>query len=281
MLDILLDTVVDNLKLFPYLFAAYLLLEYLEHKASDKTLALVSKSEKKGPLIGAICGIVPQCGFSAAAANFYAARIITLGALIAIFLSTSDEMVPIMLAQALPFKTISVIVCYKFVYGLICGVLVDFCLPTKPLKADISSLCKNENCPCEEDDSLLKAAFFHSVKITMFIFAVSLILNFGMENFALGGAFAEIMKTPLLGELLSALFGLIPNCSPSVILTQLYVEGGINLSTMLSGTLVSSGVGILILFRINRNLKENLKIIALLYVCGVLGGLISYLFSLC
>ena len=277
MLDILIDTVIDNLKLFPFLFAAYLLLEYLEHKASEKTLLLVQKSEKKGPFIGAVCGIIPQCGFSAAASNFYAARIITLGTLIAIFLSTSDEMVPIMIAQSIPFKTIALIVGYKFFYGMICGVLIDLCLKEKPLEADISALCQNENCPCEEENSLFKAALFHSVKIAFFIFAITLMLNFGMEYISVNGMVTEAMKTPLLSEFLSALFGLIPNCSSSVVLTQLYLENSINLSTMLSGTLVGSGVGILILFRINRNLNENLKILALLFICGVAGGLISNL----
>ena len=180
MFEIILDTVVDNLKLFPFLFAAYLLLEYLEHKASEKTMNLVAKSEKKGPLIGAVCGVVPQCGFSAVAANFYAAHIITLGTLVAIFLSTSDEMVPIMLAQSIPLETIFGIVGYKFVYGLICGLMVDFCLKSQSLKADISSLCRNENCPCEKEDSLIYAAFFHAFKITIFIFGVSLALNIGM-----------------------------------------------------------------------------------------------------
>lgn len=280
MFDIFFETLIDNLKLLPFLFAAYLLLEYLEHKASAKTLQLVQKAEKKGPLVGAICGVIPQCGFSAAVSNFYAARIVTLGTLIAIFLSTSDEMMPIMIAQSLPFKTISLIVCYKFIYGMICGILIDLFLRTKPLEADISSLCQNENCPCEEENSLVKAALFHTVKIAIFIFAVTLILNFSIEYLSFSSTVSEIMKTPLLSEILSALFGLIPNCSSSVILTQLYIDGGINLSTMLSGTLVSSGVGILVLFRINRNLKENLKILGILYVCGISGGLISNLILL-
>ena len=277
MLEILLETLIDNLKLFPFLFAAYLILEYLEHKASAKTLQFVQKSEKKGPLICALCGIIPQCGFSAAVANFYAARIVTLGTLIAVFLSTSDEMMPIMLAQSLPLKTVFMLVVYKFVYGLVCGILLDFCCKTKPLEADIKALCQSEHCPCDEDDSLFRAALFHSIKIAIFIFIVTLCLNLGMEYISFSKNFTSALKTPLISELLGALFGLIPNCSSSVILTQLYIENSINLSTMLSGTLVGSGVGILVLFRMNRNLRENLKILALLYACGIFGGLISNL----
>lgn len=280
MLEVFTETLIDNLKLFPFLFAAYLLLEYLEHKASEKTLRLVQNSQKEGPFIGAACGIIPQCGFSAAAANFYAARVITIGTLMAIFLSTSDEMVPIMLAKSLPLKTIIAIVGYKFLYGLICGLIIDFFIKNQKLQADISSLCRNENCPCEKADSLIYAAFFHAFGITVFIFAVSLVLNICMEFLPASISWAQILKTPLIGEFLSAFIGLIPNCSSSVILTQLYLENSINLSSLLSGTLVASGVGVLVLFRINRNLKDNLKILILLYVCGIFGGLISNLFPI-
>ena len=182
-----------------------------------------------------------------------------------------------MLAQSVPLNTIFMLIVYKFIYGLFCGILVDFCLRSKPLKADISALCKDENCPCEKDPSIVKAAAFHSIKITLFIFAVTLCLNFGMEYISLSEPLKNALKMPLLSEILSALFALVPNCSSSIILTQLYIEESINLSTMLSGTLVGSGVGLLVLFRMNRHLKENLKILLILYLCGVSGGLISNL----
>lgn len=280
MLEIVIETIVDNLKLFPFLFGAYLLLEYLEHKASSRVLERIAKSEKNGPLIGALCGVVPQCGFSAVAANFYAARVITRGALIAIFLSTSDEMLPIMLAQSMPLKVILLIIGYKFIFGLICGMMIDFYRKDKPLNADITTLCHEANCPCEKENSLFMAAFFHAFNITVFIFAVTLILNLLIEVVPFSADTVQFLQTPLIGEFFGALFGLIPNCSPSVILTQLYIEGGINLSTMLSGTLTGSGVGILILFKVNRKLKENFKILTLLYICGIVGGLISNLFDL-
>lgn len=279
MLELFLETLIDNLKLFPFLFAAYLLLEYLEHKASEKTLNIVCNTKKEGPLIGSLCGIIPQCGFSAAISNFYAARIVTLGTLIAVFLSTSDEMIPIMIAESMPFKNIAIIVCYKFLYAMICGIIIDFCFKKSSFKVDIGSLCKNENCPCEKEDSLIEAAFFHSFKIAVFIFFITFVFNLSIEFFPINGDFSKILQTPVISECLSALFGLIPNCSSSVIITQLYIDGTINLSSMLSGTLTGSGVGILILFRINRNLYENLKILALLYVCGVAGGILSNLFT--
>lgn len=279
MLEIFLETLVDNLKLFPFLFAAYLLLEYLEHKASAQTLEKIVKSEKMGPLIGAVCGIIPQCGFSAAAANFYAARVISLGTLMAIFLSTSDEMLPVMLAQSMSLKTISLIISYKFVYGLICGILLDFCIKSTPHKVEITEICHNANCSCERENSLIKAAFFHAINITIFIFFIALVLNLAFKNLPLSEGVLQFMQKPLISDVLAALFGLIPNCSPSVILTQLYIADSINLSTMLSGTLTGSGVGILILFKINRNLVENFKIMLLIYFFGVSGGLMSNLFT--
>ncbi len=277
MLNILIETIVDNLKLFPFLFAAYLLLEYLEHKASEKTLKLVQKSKKSGPFVGALCGIIPQCGFSAAVANFYAARIVTLGTLIAVFLSTSDEMLPVMFAQSLPLKTICLIIGYKFVYAFVCGTLLNLCIKPKQVETGIADLCQNENCPCEKDPSIIKAALFHSVKITIFIFLITLCFNFGIEYIPISDTLLNMLKTPLLSEIFASLFGLIPNCSSSVILTQFYIENNITLSTMLSGTLVGTGVGILVLFRMNRNLKENIKILILLYFCGLIGGLVSNL----
>ncbi|MBR1398627.1 MAG: arsenic efflux protein [Alphaproteobacteria bacterium] len=278
--DILFETIIDNLKIFPFLLVAYLLLEWLEKKTSPASLAFIRKSGKYGPVVGSLCGIVPQCGFSVMAANFYAAGIITLGTLMAIFLSTSDEMLPILLSQSIPPKIIATILAYKFLCGLIFGSLVDFAGKNKLNSVAINSLCENEHCRCNEESGILKPAIYHSIKITLFIFAVSFIFNLAMENFADSAEVVAVLKTPLLGEMTSGIIGLVPNCSASIILTQLYIEGAINISTMLSGTLVSGGVGILVLFRVNRHIRENIFIVFLLYLFGVTGGLISNLFAL-
>lgn len=275
-MDILLDTVIDSLKLFPFLFVTYLLLEYMEHKTSEKTALFISKAGAGGPLIGAMCGALPQCGFSVVASNFYAARIISLGTLIAVYLSTSDEMLPIMISNAVSPWLIGAILTYKAVCGIIFGYIANFIWHkyyAKP-NIDIEQLCKNENCHCET--SIVKSALYHSLRITLFIFVITLLLNAAITNMNVS-KLATHLQLPLFGELLSGLVGFIPNCSASVILTQLYLENYINIGTLMSGSLVSSGVGILVLFRVNRHFRENILIMVFLYVCGIIGGLLSHL----
>lgn len=275
----LAETLIDNIKIFPFLFVTYLFLEYLERKTSDKTTAAIQKATKAGPLAGAVLGVLPQCGFSVVAANLFAARVITIGTLIAIFLSTSDELLPILISYEAPLSLIAVIVGYKAVCGMMFGYLIDFTLQKKHNlpKPDIETLCQNEHCHCEENEPLWKPALYHSVRITLFILAVSLILNFLLQFCGNSANLTQILQYPLLGEMFSALIGLIPNCSASVILTQMYILNYIDFSTMMSGSLVSGGVGLLVLFRVNRPLKQNIKIIALLYICGLIGGLCSNL----
>lgn len=279
MLEILAETLIDNIKIFPFLFITYLFLEYLERKTSDKTTAVIQKATKAGPLVGAVLGVLPQCGFSVVAANLFAARVITLGTLLAIFLSTSDELLPILISYEAPLSLIALIIGYKAACGIIFGYLIDFTFKKhRSLPApDIETLCQNEHCHCEENEPLWKPALYHSVRITLFILAVSLILNLLLQFYGNSANWAQILQYPLLGEMFSALIGLIPNCSASVILTQMYILNYIDFSTMMSGSLVSGGVGLLVLFRVNRPLKQNLKIIALLYICGLLGGLCSNL----
>lgn len=279
MWNMLAETLIDNIKIFPFLFVTYLFLEYLERKTSDKTTAAIQKATKAGPLAGAVLGVLPQCGFSVVAANLFAARVITMGTLIAIFLSTSDELLPILISYEAPLSLIAVIVGYKAVCGMMFGYLIDFTLQKKHNlpKPDIETLCQNEHCHCEENEPLWKPALYHSVRITLFILAVSLILNFLLQFCGNSANLTQILQYPLLGEMFSALIGLIPNCSASVILTQMYILNYIDFSTMMSGSLVSGGVGVLVLFRVNRPLKQNIKIIALLYICGLIGGLCSNL----
>lgn len=279
MWNMLAETLIDNIKIFPFLFVTYLFLEYLERKTSDKTTAAIQKATKAGPLAGAVLGVLPQCGFSVVAANLFAARVITIGTLIAIFLSTSDELLPILISYEAPLSLIAVIVGYKAVCGMMFGYLIDFTLQKKNNlpKPDIETLCQNEHCHCEENEPLWKPALYHSVRITLFILAVSLILNFLLQFCGNSANLTQILQYPLLGEMFSALIGLIPNCSASVILTQMYILNYIDFSTMMSGSLVSGGVGLLVLFRVNRPLKQNIKIIALLYICGLIGGLCSNL----
>jgi hypothetical protein len=276
--DILIDTLVDSLELFPLLFITYLFLEYLERKMTDKTTVWMQKAGHFGPLIGSLCGTIPQCGFSVVAANLFAARVISIGTLIAIFLSTSDETLPILISSAASPLLIAKIIGYKFVCGIIFGYLIDYIWHQKhPMpNINIEQLCEDENCHCENEENIWLPALHHSLNITLFIFVIILILNI-LFAFIQPDYLTKYLQTPIFSELLSGLFGLLPNCSASVVLTQLYLENCINISTLISGSLVNGGVGLLVLFRVNKRLKQNFKILGVLYICGVIGGLISRL----
>lgn len=277
MLDVLVDTLIDGIKLLPFLFIAYLIMEYIEHKTSDKTKKVIQKSGKFGPLFGGILGIFPQCGFSAIAANLYAGRIITLGTLIAIFLSTSDEMLPILISEAAPIDVILKILGVKLIIGIIAGFIIDLVIHlTSKRKIEdekIGEICEHEHCHCEEG-SILKSSLKHTLSIFVYIIIITFILNtliylIGEDNLS-----NLILNKPILGPIIAGLIGLIPNCASSVILTQLYLANVISVATMISGLLVGAGVGILILCRVNKNMKENIKIIGLLYAIGVIAGII-------
>lgn len=276
MLDVLIDTLIDGIKLLPFLFIAYLIMEFIEHKTSNKTKKIVQKSGKFGPLLGGILGIFPQCGFSAIASNLYAGRIITLGTLIAIFLSTSDEMLPILISEAAPIDVILKILGIKLVIGIIVGFVIDFVIQLTSKKTNdeekIGEICEHEHCHCEEG-SIFKSALKHTFSIFVYIFIVSFILNtvihiIGEENLS-----SIIQNQTFFGPIIAGLVGLIPNCAASIILTELYLENVINVATMISGLLVGAGVGILILFRVNKDVKENAKIVVLLYSIGVIAGI--------
>lgn len=285
MIDVAIDTFFDILKLMPFLFLAYLLMEYLEHKTSKKIKGIVEKSGKVGPLWGSILGIVPQCGFSAAAADLYAGRVITLGTLIAIFLSTSDEMLPILISEMAPIDLILKVIGIKVLLGIIFGFLIDF-ISRKMFKKkqkekteeSIGHICEHEHCECEKD-GILMAAIKHTIGIlgfiTTFTFAINLAVFFiGEENIK-----AVITNMPFVGVLISGLFGLIPNCAGSVIITELYLSNIFSFGSLIAGLAVGSGVGILVLFKTNKKIKENIAITAILYTIGIVAGLVIELIT--
>ena len=282
-LEVLLDTGIDALKLLPFLFITYLIMEYIEHKTGDKTKNIIKKSGKWGPVFGAILGIFPQCGFSAAAANLYAGKVITLGTLIAIFLSTSDEMLPILISEAAPIDIILKILATKLVIGIIAGVVIDFvgqAFKKKKEKQEdeeaveeIGHMCEHEHCHCEKE-GILKSSIKHTLNIFIFIIIISLVMNIAIYFIGEEKISNLILNMPVVGPLIAGIVGLIPNCASSVILTQLYLQNVISVGSMIGGLLVGSGIGILILFRVNENLKENMKITGILYLIGVVSGII-------
>ena len=277
MLEVIEETLLDSIKLIPFLFIAYLIMEYIEHKTSQKSRETIKKSGKFGPLIGSFLGIFPQCGFSVVATNFYAGRVITLGTLISVYLTTSDEMIPIMISEAVPLWTILKILFVKLVIGIVAGFVIDFVLRLinknkKIEEENIVNLCEHDHCHCEK--GILKSSIHHTLSIFVFILIVTFIINtaiyfIGEENIS-----NILLNKPIFGPIVSSLIGLIPNCASSVIITNMYLKNVINVGTMIAGLLVNAGVGLVVLFKTNKKIKENIAIICLLYIVGVISGIV-------
>lgn len=274
MSHIIIHTFEDTIKLLPFLFLTYLAMEYLEHRTGDKAKAAIQKSGRFGPIIGGILGAVPQCGFSAAASNLYAGRIITLGTLMAIYLSTSDEMLPILISEAVPVSTILAILLWKMGIGILAGVGIDLVLRKRheSKEMDIHHLCEHEHCHCER--GIFRSAVRHTLQIFVFILLITLALNLVLHTVGEDALAGLIFNRPVIGVLLSGLVGLIPNCASSVLITQLYLEGAMGFGAMMGGLLVGAGVGILVLCRVNENKKECIRVITLLYAIGTFAGLV-------
>lgn len=277
MFDAFLDALLDTLKILPVLFITYLLIEIIEHKAGNKVNRLVAASGKAGPLLGSCFGLIPQCGFSGAIASLFAAGTVSLGTLIAVFLTTSDEMLPILISESISPGEILTLLGIKLASGVFFGFAVDLIF-RRSRSNTIEKFCESDNCDCEHD-GVLVSAVKHTAKIIIVIFAVSLVLNFGFV--LVGDEFIgkAIISVPVVGELITGLIGLIPNCSSSVALTNLYVGQSITTGQLISGLCVNGGVGLIVLYRANKNIKENLAVTGLLYVFGVITGCVVSIFA--
>lgn len=357
LIDILLDAGKDTLSLVPFLLVTYLTLETLEHVAGDRVNGAIKRAGAAGPVVGSLLGMVPQCGFSAMAATLYAGRVVTLGTLVAVFLSTSDEMLPLLLAEQVPVQTMAMLLASKALIALVTGFIVDAAIrglrrnarahaairrtvlgtAANPahvncahddhtggdiidevaeagVSADhIHELCERDHCGCDEDEdehehghghdhghadkhehhhdhshshegapvlSIIRSAISHTVQVSVFIFLVTLILVAVLETFGESAIEQFLRGNETLAVLGSALVGLIPNCSASVVITQLYLEGALQLAPMLAGTLISAGVGYLVLFRTNRSARENAVFLVMMYVIGAGWGLVLSAFGL-
>lgn len=351
LIDILLDAGKDTLSLVPFLLVTYLALETLEHVAGDSVNGAIKRAGAAGPVVGSLLGMVPQCGFSAMAATLYAGRVVTLGTLVAVFLSTSDEMLPLLLAEQVPVQTMAMLLASKALIALVTGFIVDAAIRglrrnarahaairrtvlgtaanpahvncahddhtggdiiDEVVEAGVSAdhiheLCERDHCGCDEDEdehghdhshdhghadehehhhdhshsyegapivSIIRSAISHTVQVSVFIFLVTLILVAVLETFGESAIEQFLRGNETLAVLGSALVGLIPNCSASVVITQLYLEGALQLAPMLAGTLISAGVGYLVLFRTNRSARENVVFLVMMYVIGAGWGLI-------
>lgn len=285
LLDVVIDTGIDAIKILPFLFVTYLLMELLEHHAGEHTQELVEKSGHFGPLFGGLLGAIPQCGFSAAASNLYAGRVITLGTLIAIYLSTSDEMLPLLISAQMPVGMMLCTLLIKAVIGIIAGFAIDFVIhryhkrknmsENDPLQ--IEALCEKEHCHCEEDESnsgIVKSALVHTLHIFLYIIVITFVLNLLIAFIGEDTLSGILSNAPILSHILAGIIGLIPNCAASIIITELYLEGMITFGSMMSGLLVGAGIGLLVLFRVNPKLKENINITIMLYIIGTVFGFV-------
>lgn len=292
----------DTIKLVPFLFVTYLAMEALEHRAGEKSEAVVRRAGAAGPLIGALLGAVPQCGFSTAAATLYAARVVSLGTLIAVFLSTSDEMLPILIAEQAPVDLVLKVLGIKILIGMVAGFAIDAVLRVRHRAFEglrIHELCERDRCHCngecaacgsdpslvydfERDTehehnhaggSIVRSALKHTLHVTVFVFAITLLLEIAIDSIG-EDAFAAFMAgNPVASVLAACIVGAIPNCAASVAITELYLSGALGAGAMVGGLLVGSGVGLLVLFRTNRPMARNFVILAMLLAIGAATGL--------
>ena len=278
MWDCLLDALLDSLKPLPYLLVTFLILELIEHKIKYKKI--FRKKRRLMPVVGGALGALPQCGISAMAANLFSSHLITVGTLIAIFLSTSDEMLPIMLGEQVEISLILKTVGLKVLIGIIVGLIADFAWRRKnkdKAEPDIAHFCEGEHCHCEKNGIII-SALLHTLKTFLFVLAANMLI--GIIIFLVG---EENIANILLGKdfwvvLLAALIGFIPNCAGSIIVTELYLSGLLSFGSMMAGLLTGSGIGWLLLVKNNKNHKENAMILAIIYIVGVIFGSILNLF---
>lgn len=288
MLDTILDCALDALKdgalSIPILFIAYYLMELLERSKRLDESVLHAYSAKAGPAIGGLLGVVPQCGISGAAATLFSTGAITVGTMLAVFFATSDEMLPIMLSSVTEKNGLGIgrifgIVAAKAGLGILLGYLSDFLFGRFFTRKDIHSFCEREHCECEEEEgSALHAALVHTLKIAGMLIAVTFVLNLLLAKLDPAQLSGTILARPVAGAFLLALLGLIPNCSISVILTRAFLSGIIGLGGLFAGLLANAGIGMLVLFRSNRNMRENLAVVAIAYTLSAISGMLIGLF---
>ena len=275
--EVFLHGIEETLRLVPFLFLTYLLIEYIEHKAKDRAEAFISRSGALAPIFGGLVGAIPQCGFSAAASNLYSGGVITLGTLIAVFLSTSDEMLPILISGNFRIGSIVAILVYKTLVAIICGVLINLVYHPSS-KAKRVEVHGSEECECHHDHcdgGLLRPALIHTLKISGFILLVTLAINSAIYFLGEDALVSILPEIPLISHLITAIFGLIPNCAASVVLTTLAAEGFISVGEMMAGLLSGAGIGLAVLLRRNRPRRENVVILLLIVIIGAVFGLLA------
>lgn len=272
------EFIIENLLLLPFLFVTYLVLEILESRAGGALERVLGRTRRLGPLFGALSGAIPQCGFSAAAASLYAGGAVTAGTLIAVFLSTSDELIPVLISEKAPLSLILKILGIKVAVGMTAGFAVNAVLSffgKGGTKLRVEELCAHSRCRCREHEGVVRPALVHTVEIFVFIFAFSALMHVLFHFIGEEGIRNLILNEPWYGEAIAGLLGLIPNCAVSVSGAQIYLKGGMSAGALMSMSLTGAGVGLIVLFRTNRHVWKNLAILLCVYVAGVLAGRLS------
>lgn len=274
----MIEFVQETLLLLPFLFATYLVLEAVEAHAGGALERILERARLIGPLAGAAAGAVPQCGVSAAAASFFAGGVVTVGTLLAVFLSTSDELLPVLLSKQVPVSILVRIVLLKVGAAVAVGFLVDgvcAALHVRRRALHVHDLCEHSHCGCRAHKGILVPALIHTAEIFFFIVLVSGAIELAIHFFGEGCFQSLRLNTPVLGELAAGALGLIPNCAVSVAGAELYCSGAMSGGALMASSFTGSGLGLLVLFRTNRSLRENLAILATVYVAGVALGLLT------
>ena len=282
MLGAILEGVKDTAICIPILYVTYLFMEILEGSSRLNEETLCRYSRKVGPVIGGVLGVIPQCGLAGSAAALYSTGTITLGTMLAVFFATSDEMLPIMLASlsgsfSVGLGAIGAILAAKAALGVVLGYIADIAVKVGAGK-NIHALCERDHCECDgEEGNVYRSALIHTLKITVMLLIVNVVLSVVIDCIGIETLSGSILNAPVVGAILVGLFGLIPNCAISVIITESYLSGVLSLGGLFAGLLANAGIGLIVLFRTNARLKENLTIVAIMYVLSVATGIIIQL----
>ena len=283
MQEVIHEVIHDTLPMLPFLFLTYVLMEYLEHKSSEHFQQRLETAKRLGPLIGAILGIVPQCGFSVVASGLYLNHSISLGTLLAVFISTSDEAIPILIAQPKQMDILFLIIAIKVIIAVIVGYLVDILVMKQVLKEhrplhDIHATCIAQQ--TDPQHGILYISCMRTVKIFVFVliinFALSLFIYYGGEDTLK----AVLVQGSYLQPLLAAIVGFIPNCAASVILSQLFLDDVLSFGALTAGLITSAGLGLLVLLRMYDNKRDIFRIFLLLFLTAAISGILLQLFLL-
>lgn len=277
-MELLIHTIehalIDCLRMLPFLFAAFLLIEALEHYSGNLSAKVMEKVGKAGPVVGALAGCIPQCGFSVMAANLYAGGVVSAGTLLAVFLATSDEAVLILLGNPGRAGEVIRLLAVKVVIAIVAGYVADLLLKGR-LSSEKSSGNLCDHCGCHKEHAgILMPAWRHTFRLFIYLVLFTWGLNLVIEVFGIENLSAFLLGDTVFQPVIAALIGLIPNCAASVILTQLYLGGAISFASVVAGLSTGAGAGLIVLFKINRNRKENIKIMIMLYITAVVAGLL-------